>query len=216
MPYQREIIERAFSAKVYDSYGHMERTAAISQCPYGMYHINVDYGLVELEDPDILVSGPNGFDTNVKEIVGTSLYNLSMPLIRYRTGDLVKLSSSEKLCRCKRTFPTVKAIVGRNTDIIITPEGRAVTASYTVFDRISGIVGGQIIQETRDRLLVKIVCNDRDTKKVDAMLQQNLKLFVGTDMHIQIEHTTIDHIKRNKSEKFKVVVSLIPHEAILN
>jgi phenylacetate-CoA ligase len=44
MPSQRRLIEEVFHGKVYDSYGHMERTVAISECPHGGFHINPEYG----------------------------------------------------------------------------------------------------------------------------------------------------------------------------
>src|SRR5262249_9915856 len=49
-PYRRKQIEAAFHCRVYDSYGHMERTVAISECPDGSLHINPDYGVLETAD----------------------------------------------------------------------------------------------------------------------------------------------------------------------
>lgn len=216
LPHQRELIESVFSSKVCDSYGHMERTAAISQCPSGTYHIHADYGLVEFEEPEIPLANPDGDPAHVKEIVGTSLHNFSLPLIRYRTGDLVKLADSHEKCVCNRSFPTVLAILGRDTDIIITPDGRAVTAIYTVFDRTPGIVMGQILQDRRDRLVVKVVSNFKEVNNVDTVLQRHIRSFVGTGMDITIEHTTIDGIKKDAHGKFKVVVSSVPVETILD
>ena len=216
LPHQRELIERVFSSRVCDSYGHMERTAAISQCPSGTYHIHADYGLVEFEEPEIPLANPDGDHADVKEIVGTSLHNFSMPLIRYRTGDLVKLAATHEKCDCTRTFPGLLAILGRDTDIIITPDGRAVTAIYTVFDRTPGIVMGQILQDRRDRLVVKIVSKFKEAKNIDNALQRRIRSFVGTSMEVTIEHTTVDGIKKDAQGKFKVVVSSVPIETILD
>ncbi len=216
LPHQRELIKKVFSTKVYDSYGHMERTVAISQCPSDTYHIHVDYGLLELEDPEIPLVHPDTYEGFVKEIVGTSLYNLSMPLIRYRTGDLVKVGHYQETCVCKRIFPRIVALIGRDTDIIITPDGRAVTAIYTVFDHTPGVVMGQIIQDRIDRLVVKIVSKFNKPYHTDALVKRHIRSFVGKAMDIQIEHTTIDEIKKDAIGKFKVVVSLIPHEKILD
>jgi phenylacetate-CoA ligase len=215
LPYQRELIERVFGCQVFDSYGHMERTVAISQCQYGTYHIHLDYGVVELEGPDIPVGNNGDEDTCIKEIVGTSLYNRSMPLIRYRTRDLVKVSRSPKECACGRGFPSVISVLGRDTDVVITPDGRAVTALYTVFDRTPGIVMGQIIQEEMDRLLVRIVYGHEDKGYSEKILTGNIRDFVGTNMKIRIEPTTVEGMRKDRSGKFKVVVSNIPNEEIL-
>lgn len=215
LPYQRELIEKVFSCKVFDSYGHMERTVAISQCPHGTYHIHLDYGVAELEEPEIPVENSDNGDTCIKEIVGTSLYNRSMPLIRYRTRDLVKVSRSPQECACRRGFPSVISVLGRDTDVVITPDGRAVTALYTVFDRTPGIVMGQIIQEKLDRILVRIVYAREDTDHAEKILARNIQDFVGTGMKIRIEPTTIEGIRKDRLGKFKVVISNIPNEKIL-
>ena len=44
----RDVIESNFGCKVFDSYGHMERTVAVSECPEGGMHINPEYGVMEL------------------------------------------------------------------------------------------------------------------------------------------------------------------------
>ena len=215
LPSQRELIEKVFSCKVFDSYGHMERTVAISQCPYGTYHIHLDYGVAELEEPEIPVNNNSDGDTCIKEIVGTSLHNRSMPLIRYRTRDLVKVSRTPKECACRRGFPSVISVLGRDTDVVITPDGRAVTALYTVFDRTPGIVMGQIIQEEIDRILVRIVHAREDTDQAEKILAGNIRDFVGADMKIRIEPTTVEGIRKDRLGKFKVVISNIPSEKIL-
>src|SRR3954447_5383090 len=48
LPRQRRDIEQTFRCKVYDSYGHMERTVAVSECLAGGFHINPEYGVMEL------------------------------------------------------------------------------------------------------------------------------------------------------------------------
>jgi phenylacetate-CoA ligase len=147
LAHQRELIERVFASPVCDCYGHLERTVAIAQCPHGRYHIHADYGLVELVAPehDVELAWPLGPGQTVREVVGSSLHNLSMPLIRYRTGDLVIVDSRKGSCPCNRSFPIVDAILGRNTDIVVTPDGRAITALYVALDRLrpdrAGIVG---------------------------------------------------------------------------
>jgi len=215
LQYQRDFIEKVFSSRIFDSYGQMERTAAISQCPLGAYHIHSDYGITEFEDPDLPVGQKDIKNNCVKEIIGTSLYNLSMPLIRYQTGDLINLNLSPQKCSCGRGFPTIASIVGRNTDTIITPDRRAITALYTVFDRTPGIVMGQIIQQDINQLLVKIVTATEDADGTDSLLLDKIRNFVGTAMHINIEHVTMDEMQKDNLGKFKVVISNIPYEKIL-
>ena len=51
-PEMRTTIEQTFQCPLLDSYGHMERTACIAQCPEGSYHILSDYGVLELVEPN--------------------------------------------------------------------------------------------------------------------------------------------------------------------
>lgn len=212
--YKRELIESVFSCRVFDSYGHMERTVAISQCLHGTYHVHADYGIAEFEEPRIAFTSEGDGDTVVREIIGTSLHNFSMPLIRYRTGDFARVKDSPEKCSCKRGFPTVVSIVGREMDIVITPDRRTVAGLSSVFSRTPGIIMGQIIQEKINHLLVKIVCVSEDADDTDRTLTHYVRNFVGDEMKIEIEHTTIEGIKKDNFGKFKPVISNISQEYI--
>jgi len=211
LKYQREKIEKTFSCKIHDSYGHMERTVTISECPKGNYHVNMDYGLLEIEPVnDIDVAGGLNGDEYVGEIVGTGLHNYAMPLIRYRTGDWVKVRRNPEECPCGRKFPTVLSVLGRDTDIIVTPDGRMITALYVAFDRTPGILKGQIIQEARDALLVRVAVSHVDEKKLVCDLEKNIRYFTGEAVRIRIE--LWDLAQFPSAGKFKNVISEIKSE----
>jgi phenylacetate-CoA ligase len=215
-PYQRDLIEKVFSCKVFDSYGHMERTVAISQCPLGSYHIHPDYGVIEFAEPGIPLANGNDGDTCIREVIGTSLYNFSMPLIRYRTGDFVTLKRSPEKCSCKRGFPTIGSVIGRENDMVITPDKRKIAGLFSVFSHTPGIMIGQIIQEKINQLLVKIVCEEKDVDHTDRILTGHIREFVGDDVNVAIEHTTVEGIRKNSFGKFKAVISNIPPEEIFS
>jgi phenylacetate-CoA ligase len=129
-----------------------------------------------------------------------------MPLVRYRTGDFVKIKKYPQKCPCQRGFPTVISILGRQSDIIFTPDGRALTALYVAFDRTPGLLFGQIVQEKIDRLIIRTCPNSPEINKT---LLNNLREFVGNDMEIAIETYPPKEIPRISTGKFKVVVSKI-------
>jgi phenylacetate-CoA ligase len=216
LSYQRDLIEKVFSCKVFDSYGLMERTVAITQCPLGSYHIHQDYGIVELEEPGISLSNGKDGDTSIREVVGTSLHNYAMPLIRHRTGDFVKIKRSPEKCSCKRGFPTIVSVIGREMDLITTPDKRKIAGLSSVFSHTPGIIMGQIIQEKINQLLVKIVCEEKDIDHTDRILTGHIRKFVGDDVNIAIEHTTVEGIRKNSFGKFKAVISNIPPEEIFS
>ncbi len=205
---QREKIEKTFSCKVHDSYGHMERTVTISQCPKGNCHINMNYGLLEIEPVyNAEVAGGLQADEYIGEVIGTGLYNFAMPLIRYRTGDWVKVKHNPEKCPCGRHFPTVLSILGRESDIIVTPDGRMITALYVVFDRTPGILRGQIIQEERDSLLVRAAVSNGYEGKAVFELEKNIRNFTGETVRIRIELQDLSQFQT--PGKFKNIISKV-------
>jgi phenylacetate-CoA ligase len=195
----------------------MERTVAISQCPHGNYHIHSDYSLLEFIEPQsslILPSLKTG--QNVYEVVGTTIHNHSMPLIRYKTGDLVVIDSSQTSCSCKRTFPLVHSIIGRDSDVVITPDKRAITALYVALDRLPGITCGQIIQESIDVLRVKIAGSWNDFSTIKNLVIETIKTFTGDSMDVIVENCQNDEMITIKGKKFKSIISNIDAKVLLH
>ena len=151
---QREIIEKAFHSRVFDQYGSAEMVGFINQCEKGSYHINPEYGIVEIIKED----GEPAKDGEPGELVCTGFVNSTMPLIRYKTGD--SAIACETYACVEEHLPLVKSILGRTDDFIVTRDGRFIGRLDPVFKSLSaGIKEAQIIQEDYDRIVVKIVVN---------------------------------------------------------
>jgi phenylacetate-CoA ligase len=182
LPHQRRTIEEIFHCPVLDSYGHMERTVAISECPEGGLHINPEYGILELVDAKPAQSSDDGRQLFAAKVIGTSLHNLSMPLLRYEVGDLVEVDQNPEVCACGRAMPRIRRINGRQEDVIVAPDGRVVTTLFIVFDKVPGIAQGQVIQEEPDRLRVRLVRNASFTEQSEVEFFHYLRRFIGSDM----------------------------------
>jgi phenylacetate-CoA ligase len=203
LPSQRARIEAALNGKVYDSYGHMERTAAISECPNGGLHIIPDYGILEL----VPLKMPDGQRTPWAKIVGTSLHNMSMPLLRYDTGDLVEPFSGSEPCHCGRAAPRVVRINGRQNDVIVTPERSVVAAPFVLLDQVHGIAMAQFVQESADRLLIQIVKGPDYTSITAADFLNRMCALVGPQMKIEMHYLSHDALRAQNPGKFRVVIS---------
>jgi phenylacetate-CoA ligase len=210
-PYQRKLIEEVFDSPVFDSYGHLERTAAISQCPSGRYHVHADYGLVEFVEPAESPTVPLSLDPSqsVAEIVGSSLHNFSMPLLRYRTGDLVVRDACQTRCPCGRTFPLVRSIIGRDTDVVITPDKRAITALYVALNRIPDLVCGRIVQEALDTLVVSVVPKASAAHDMSETITKVIHSFTGPAMNVIVRFCAMEELHATRGKKFKAVMSTI-------
>jgi phenylacetate-CoA ligase len=207
LPHQRRLIEAVFQCRVLDSYGHMERTVAISQCAEGGMHINPEYGILEMvERPS--AKTPVGFGhTSTANVIGTSLHNLSMPLLRYEVGDMVEVDENPDVCPCGRTMPRVQRINGRQGDAIVTADGRVITTLFIVFDKVLGIAHWQVIQEEPNELRILIVHTTVYNARSEESLLQYIESFVGPEMKLRLEYVPKQALHRESSGKCRSIIS---------
>jgi phenylacetate-CoA ligase len=113
----RREIEDKLSIKAIDIYGLSEviGPGVASECPVqeGL-HINEDHFYPEIIDPETLHVLPEG---STGELVFTTLTKEGLPLIRYRTRDLTKLTYDK--CKCSRTMVRMEKCLGRSDDMLI-------------------------------------------------------------------------------------------------
>ncbi|OGK88671.1 MAG: hypothetical protein A2X51_05555 [Candidatus Rokubacteria bacterium GWC2_70_24] len=100
IPATKARIEAAFGAEAYDLPGLTEIAAWGFECDAraGLTHVHEDYCYPEVLDEQDRPVGPGGRG----ELVFTSLYRKAMPLIRYRTRDIVQVA--DRKCPCGRTL----------------------------------------------------------------------------------------------------------------
>ena len=208
-PETRRLIQSVFGAPVADAYGSMERVVAACECPSGRMHINADYGLwdVEATDGDPLSGQPRA------RIIGTGLYNYSMPLIRFDLGDVVD-APPEGPCPCGRTLPTVGRIHGRSVDAITTPDGRVITAAAVVFNGVPGILRGQLVQDESSHLHVRVLPTPAFDEAGAAMLTERMRVMFGAAMSATVERVTgVDDFGPD-GEKHRAVISRVTQQAV--
>jgi phenylacetate-CoA ligase len=201
--HQRRIVAEVFQCPVLDTYGMVEAVCGASHCEHGALHLWPEAGVVEVLSDDADEPAPPG---SAGRLVCTGLLNADMPLVRYEVGDGVTLAPAEKRCACGRTLPIVEHIEGRNTDMLLTANGRRVFWLNPVFYGMP-VQEAQIIQEVLDRVRVKVVpCagfGDADVRDIMARVQQRL----GKEVKVIVEPVT--EIPRTKAGKFQAVVSLL-------
>ena len=113
----RREIEDKLRIKAIDIYGLSEviGPGVASECPVqeGL-HINEDHFFPEIIDPKTLKVLPAG---STGELVFTTLTKEGLPLIRYRTRDLTRLTYDK--CKCSRTMVRMEKCLGRSDDMLI-------------------------------------------------------------------------------------------------
>ena len=113
----RQDIQNTLGIKAYDIYGLSEIAGpGVSfECKEqtGM-HINEDFFYPEIIDPETGEQLPDG---EYGELVFTCIGKEALPLLRYRTRDICKLS--HKPCSCGRTLVKMSKTRGRTDDMLI-------------------------------------------------------------------------------------------------
>ncbi len=119
IPQTKALIEEQWGAKAYDTAGMTEiGTIMVFECDHqpGGTHIIEDHVIEEVIDPGTLEPVPYG---ERGERVVTSFGRGAIPLIRYRTGDLVSKVPAAR-CTCGRGFDIYEGgILGRVDDMKI-------------------------------------------------------------------------------------------------
>jgi len=113
IPSTKARIEKAWGARCYDHVGATEVGAWGFECmEQSGVHVNEGEFIAEVIDPVTGEPAPEG------ELVITNLGRLGMPVIRYRTGDRVKLVAEP--CQCGRTYARFAGgVIGRVDDVLI-------------------------------------------------------------------------------------------------
>lgn len=113
LPATKQRIEDAWGARAYDHAGATEVGAWGVMCePQAGVHLNENEFICEVLDPE------TGDPAGAGELVITNLGRIGMPVIRYRTGDYVKLRSAP--CECGRKSRVLAGgVTGRLDDAII-------------------------------------------------------------------------------------------------
>jgi phenylacetate-CoA ligase len=114
----RRDLEQRFGIKAVDVYGLSEILGPGVACECHVEQSGLhgweDHFLFEIVDPETLQPKPMG---DVGELVITTLTKEALPMIRYRTRDITRLS--DEPCACGRTHVRIMRVTGRDDDMLI-------------------------------------------------------------------------------------------------
>ena len=196
--FQRRRIEDVFQCRVFDSYGMTERVAFGAECEFGCMHVHPEYGVVEIVDAEGNPTDDEG------TIVGTTLHNHVVPLIRYRMNDTARWRSEP--CPCGRTYPAIERVSGRIADQLYDLDGRAVNCTVIgfAFDGLRNVERAQVVQSEPDSWVIRIVPG-RDYSAADGeRVLAKLSAEVSARVRARIE--LVDHIPSQPNGKYKWVI----------
>lgn len=202
-----ELAEQAFRAPAVDVYVTNEFGVIAWSCPVrrNVLHLNDDAFVVEVVDPD---GAPVPLGTQ-GELVVTGLGLASMPLIRYRMGDLAARVPGP--CECGRGLGLLTRVQGRTAHAIRRPDGALITTPVitSLFGRAQAyewVRQFQVREEPGRRLRVLLDARMPPSESQRNVLAQLLQSGVGPDFQIVME--IVDQIPTAPSGKLQFLVPL--------
>lgn len=195
-------IKSAFNSHISDWYSQSEYVISIGQCEKGIYHQNMETGIIET------IKDEYGFE----RIYGTSLWNFSMPFIRYEIGDIIKIGAS---CECGRQHLCIESFEGRIDDMIVTKNGKMISAGsfntyweHKILSKLSIIPEYiQFLQEKIDKIVIKLFSKESMQKKEEEFIKNELMLLLGEG--IQYEFIYLNKLPELK--KWRLVESKVKY-----
>lgn len=200
----RKKIELQFQCRVTDTYGCGEGIQVAAQCPegYGHYHIFMPHVIVEIVDDygQPVKRGENG------NILLTRLEPGAMPLIRYKVGDIGRMSTVEQ-CECGRGFDILEKIEGRDSDIIHTPNGNKLIVHFFtgIFEYYPEIRQFCVYQHKIEEIEVQIVPQG----EVGQQTLDNIRdeIIEKGDRALIVNFKIVNKIEDRKTGKRRFVIS---------
>lgn len=200
----RRLLAETFQSIVVDQYGLAERTVFALSKKADAYFINPAYGYAEFRQ----VSDAN-FPEHLScaEIITTGFWNESMPLVRYRTGDLIVYPSSYNSNDLEAVALGLKpflSIVGRSNDYLISPRGGRLVSINHLLRETTNVVRMQIVQESLDRVRIRVIPDSAYGKADRDILMENVRRKIPDDMTVTIE--IVDELETVSSGKVPFVI----------
>lgn len=202
-PEVKRKVEAVFGCPVYNRYGSREVGDMACSCSAGdSLHLSPWNHFVEILDDNLQPVAAGEMGT----VYVTGLTNYSMPLIRYRIGDIAVVSN-KKSCHCGNNSPLLEKVVGREVHIFKTREGKKIDGEYFthLFYYHDSIKRFQIVQKDYDLIKMFIVGSLKEKEK--SSIEENIKFVMGSCCTISWEF--VERIDNLKSGKFLYTISEI-------
>jgi phenylacetate-coenzyme A ligase PaaK-like adenylate-forming protein len=193
-----DFAREALGTRVIGHYGQAERVAWAAGDPENGYRFDPTYAVNELR----FVRAAEAAD--VYEIIGTGLWNRAMPLIRYSTGDQIRVRKGDSPTAVAEGRETFLGVIGRSGDYLIAPSGARLLGIDHIPRNVPNIVRAQFIQESTQSVTLLVIPAPGFDDESRRLLLQHASRKLPPSMRIRIETTT--QLVRNRSGKAPLIV----------
>ncbi len=194
--------------KIIDTYGCAEglMMACRDDLPY--YYIMSPHVFIEVVNDNYEPVE----DGNLGNILVTCFTNNAQPFIRYKLGDLGILLPKEKYpLKKKYNYPLLEKIVGRETDLIKTPNGNTlIVHTFTgIFEYFPEIKQFKIIQKKINLIEIEYIIDGYFEFNNSILDKIKSQIDVLTNSSLDIKFINVEKIISSPSGKPQIIQSLL-------
>jgi phenylacetate-CoA ligase len=145
------------------------------------------------------------------QVLITNLRNFATPLIRYRLGDVARLGTDG--CLCGRGSARLETVIGRTSDIIVSPAGVLLHGLF--FLKLfygAPVLSFRVDQETPERLRLRVVPAARYSDEVQKRITS--QILAHGDPRFEVVWEIVDEIPRSAAGKYRVTVNHVPRVTV--
>jgi phenylacetate-CoA ligase len=196
---QRKLLQSVFKCRAFSWYGHSERVVLAAEGRGSSnLHFIPQYGFVEF--------GPPNSD-GLREVIGTSFHNLVMPLVRYRTGDYVRLVDAAD--RTEYPVPAVSEIAGREHEFLVSGNGRRISLTAfnmhdDIFDHLYAV---QFYQERPGYAEFRYIPGPQFSTGRLPLIEAGIRRKLGDDFVFELR--SVREVEKTTAGKHKWLVSKV-------
>lgn len=212
-PEFEKTIKGVFQAPVINRYGSREAGDIACTCPEGSIHVNPFTHYVEIIDDN-----GHRVEEGTGHVALTLLTNYTMPLIRYKIGDMATVKKHNPPCPCGRDWQTLESVDGRSGSVFRKRDGSVVSPLF--FVHFFGVVHNkgfiskyQAIQEDYDNIVLKVclrqgfAAGSGEVKQGMEQLQKDIRHVMGEDVSVEVRF--VDDIPPLPSGKYVYAISKV-------
>lgn len=194
--------EEMLGGKLADYYGQAERVAYAFAYAPREYRFQYRYSRVEF----IPYDGPalaRDSEHSIYEIVGTTFWNALLPVVRYRTGDLIRVPASwgeaelEELALGLRSF---EGVLGRQQEVVLCPNAVRVTGLGMVPNDVRNVLRMQLVQEDFESARIFVLPTASFNTDDAEVLMANARARIPEHVNVTVEIAKrLEHTPRGKT-----------------
>jgi phenylacetate-CoA ligase len=197
-----EIARRVLNTRVLTHYGQAERVAWAQGSPEDGFRFVPTYSINELRYVE------SAEDADIYELIGTGLWNDAMPLIRYRTGDQMRLRKGSDPAAVAAGRETFLGVIGRSGDYLVAPSGARLVGIDHIPRGVPNLIRAQFIQESPEDVTMLVVPAPGFGEEQRRLLLENAARKLPPSMRLRIETTSL--LRRTRSGKTPLVIGSQP------